>query len=393
MNKKKQMESSLIHEGYDPLTAEGSLTPPIYQTSTFVFPNAEAGEARFSGDMDGYIYTRLGNPTLSVLERRMAEIEGAEAAVAFSSGMAAISAVLIKLVKSGDHIVCSKGLYGCSYDLLTLLNEKFKVAFTLVDMSDPEKLRQAIRPETKVIFVETPINPTMKLVDLRAVSAIAKQRRITTVVDNTFATPYLQRPLELGCDVVLHSATKYISGHGDVIAGIACGSQAFMDEVRAYTLKNFGGVLSPFDAWLLIRGLKTLSARMERHTQSAMEIATFLEQQEEVARVYYPGLNSFEQHDLGKVQMDAAGGMVSFEINGGKKEAQAFLNQLRMIKIAVSLGDAETLIEHPATMTHAVVPEEDKVEMGITDSLIRLSVGLEHVDELKEDLMQALKDV
>lgn len=390
MSKEKQMESSLIHTGYDPLTAEGSLIPPIYQTSTFVFPNAEAGEARFSGDMDGYMYTRLGNPTLSVLEKRMAAIEGAEAAVAFGSGMAAVSSVLIGLVKSGDHIVCSKGLYGCSFDLLTLLHEKFNVSFTLVDMSDPENVRQAIRPETKVIYVETPINPTMQLVDLRAVAALAKERQVTTVVDNTFATPYLQRPLELGCDVVLHSATKYIGGHGDVIAGVACGSQAFMDEVRANMLKNLGGVLSPFDAWLLIRGLKTLAARMERHTQSATEIATFLEQQDGVTRVYYPGLHSFEQHDLAKLQMDAAGGMVSFDINGGKKAAQAFLNRLRTIKIAVSLGDAETLIEHPATMTHAVVPEEERVEMGITDSLIRLSVGLENVDELKEDLAQAL---
>lgn len=234
----------------EPMNEKGALTPPIYQTSTFVFPDAETGEARFAGEEAGYVYTRLGNPTLTQFEEKMAELEGAEAALAFGSGMAAVSAVLIGVIKSGDHIICSEGLYGCTYGLLNMLREKFNVQFTLVDMTNIDQLEQAIRPETKVCYIETPINPTIKLVNLKAVSKLAQQQGITTVVDNTFLSPHFQRPLEFGCDVVLHSATKYIGGHGDVIAGVLCGKKELIDEIRMTTLKDIGGVLSPFDAWL-----------------------------------------------------------------------------------------------------------------------------------------------
>jgi methionine-gamma-lyase len=372
------------------MNEKGALTPPIYQTSTFVFPDAKTGEARFAGEEAGYVYTRLGNPTLSLFEEKMAELEGGEVALSFGSGMAAVSAVLIGLVKSGDHIICSEGLYGCTYGLLNMLREKFNVQFTLVDMTSIEQVEHAIRPETKVCYIETPINPTIKLVDLKAVSKLAELHGMTTVVDNTFLSPHFQRPLELGCDVVLHSATKYIGGHGDVIAGVLCGKKALIDEIRMTTLKDIGGVLSPFDAWLLIRGLKTLGVRMERHAESALEVAKFIEGCDEITHVFYPGLPSFAQYKLGKEQMQGAGGVLSFHIKGGKREAQAFINRLKLIKIAVSLGDAETLIQHPATMTHAVVPEEERQRMGITDSLIRLSVGLEDTEEIKKDLEQAL---
>lgn len=373
------------------MNEKGSLTPPIYQTSTFVFPNAETGEARFAGEEAGYVYTRLGNPTLSLFEEQVAKLEGAEAGLAFGSGMAAVSAVLIGLVKSGDHILCSQGLYGCTYGLLNMLREKFNVQFTLIDMTDTQAIEQAILPETKVCYIETPINPTVKLVDLKAVSKITKAHQITTVIDNTLLSPYFQRPLTLGCDIVLHSATKYIGGHGDVIAGVVCGKKDWIDGLRMTTLKDIGGVLSPFDAWLLIRGLKTLAIRMEQHANSAHHIARFLEEQDEVTQVYYPGLSTHPQYELAQEQMKGSGGVLSFELKGGKKEAQAFMNRLKLIKIAVSLGDAETLIQHPATMTHAIVPENERKSMGVTDSLIRLSIGLEDVEEIKQDLLAALQ--
>lgn len=369
----------------------GSLTPPIYQTSTFVFPNAEAGEARFAGEESGYIYTRLGNPTLAIFEEQMAALEGAEAGLAFGSGMGAVSAVIIGLVKSGDHLVCSEGMYGCTFGLISMLKEKFNVDFTLVDMTNLEKVKEAIKPETKLLYIETPINPTIRVVDLKAISSLAKEHNITTVVDNTFLSPYLQRPIELGCDIVLHSATKYIGGHGDVIAGVVCGSKEYITDLKRTSLKDIGAVLSPFDAWLLIRGLKTLPIRMEQHSASALKVAEFLESHEKVTAVYYPGLPSFAQYELAQEQMNGSGGVISFELAGGKKEAQELINRLNMIQIAVSLGDAESLIQHPASMTHACIPKEERERMGIIDSLIRLSVGLEEVEEIINDLKQALE--
>lgn len=382
--KKKHFETMAIHEGYDAKEMLGSLSTPLFQTSTFEFQSAEHGEQSFKGEADGFIYSRLGNPTVQVLERRMAELEGAEKGLAFSSGMGAISAVLISLTKANDHILCSTGLYGCTFGLLMMMKEKYNIGVDFLDFRTKEAIRQQIKPETTCIYIETPINPTMQLIDLQLVAEVAKEYDIPVVIDNTFSTPYLQRPIELGCDVVVHSATKYLNGHGDVIAGVAVGKKAFLDEVAATTQKDIGAILAPFDAWLLLRGLKTLPIRMDRHSDNAEKVVERLENHPRVSHVYYP------QGDIYEKQMKRGGGVIAFELEGDTKFVQRFLNQLTFVKVAVSLGDAETLIEHPATMTHAVIPEEERLKMGIKDSLIRLSVGLENWEDIWEDLEQAL---
>ncbi|MCH1627577.1 methionine gamma-lyase [Fredinandcohnia quinoae] len=394
MNKEfKNFDTLAIHGGYESLKHSGSLTPPLYQTSTFTFETAEQGENRFAGTEEGYIYSRLGNPTVKVLEDRIAVLEGGEAGLAFGSGMAAVSAVLLGLTKTGDHILCSKGLYGCTFGLLEMMEEKYNIIHDFSDMSTEEDILQKIKPATKVIYVETPINPTMKLIDLQMVVKVAKQHNIVVVVDNTFSSPYLQQPIMLGCDIVIHSATKYIGGHGDVIAGLVVGKQDFINELAMTTKKDIGGIISPFDAWLLIRGLKTLSVRMDRHCRNAKEIAQLLKEHQNVSEIYYPGDPDNPDYAIAQKQMSQSGGLISFTIKGTKKDAQKLMNDLKLIKIAVSLGDTETLIQHPATMTHAVVPEESRQEMGITDNLIRLSVGLEAWEDIWNDLEQALKKV
>lgn len=386
----KQIATRCVHAGQhaDPLT--GSLTTPLYQTSTFVFTSAEQGARRFAGEEPGYVYTRLGNPTQAALEEKVADLERGEAAVAFGSGMGAISAVVMALVSSGDHVVYGDAIYGCTFSFLHEVMGKFGVSSTAVDCSDPAAVEAAVRPNTKVLLLETPANPTMKLADLTEMVRIARKHHLTLVVDNTFMSPYLQRPLELGADVVVHSATKYIGGHGDVIAGIAVGRRALMDEIRMTTLKNVGSVIAPFDAWLLLRGLKTLHVRMDRHSQNALAVAQFLESHPAVARVYYPGLPSFPQYALACSQMDGFGGIISFELKGGLQAGIGLLNGVQICQVAVSLGDADTLIQHPASMTHAVVPPEDRIKMGISDGLVRLSVGLEDPTDLIEDLRQAM---
>lgn len=384
---KKRFETAVIHEGYDAKQMLGSLSTPLFQTSTYEFQSAEHGEKCFRGEDTGYIYTRIGNPTVHVLEKRIAELEGAESGLAFSSGMGAISAVLIALTKANDHVLCSSGLYGCTFGLLMMMKEKYNMTVDFSDFTSKEEIRKQIKPETAVIYVETPINPTMKLIDLQLVAEVAKEFNIPVVVDNTFSSPYLQRPIELGCDVVVHSATKYLNGHGDVIAGLAVGKKDFLDEVAATTQKDIGAVLAPFDAWLLLRGMKTLPLRMDRHCDNAEKIVVKLVDHEKIAAVYYP------KKDEGNVyskQMSRGGGVIAFEIKGSKEDAQKMLNKLTFAKVAVSLGDAETLIEHPATMTHAVIPEEERIKMGIKDNLIRLSVGLEAWEDIWEDLEQAL---
>ncbi|KYC94343.1 methionine gamma-lyase [Heyndrickxia sporothermodurans] len=390
MGKQKRFETEVIHSGYDSLQHQGSLVPPLFQTSTFTFPSAAEGERRFAGESEGYVYSRLGNPTVKVLEERMAALEKGEVALAFGSGMAAVSATLFYLTKTGDHILCSEGIYGCTFGLLQLMKKKHQIQHDLIHFADEETVRAAIRDNTTCIYIETPINPTMKLVDLEMVSRVAKEKGIPVVVDNTFCSPYLQQPLTLGCDYVIHSATKYIGGHGDVIAGIVVGRKEEMGEMAMTTLKDIGGIISPFDAWLLIRGLKTLPVRLDRHCENAKKIAVQLKKHPKVKTMYFPGDPDFPQYELANRQMKHPGGMISFEIDGTKEEAQAFLNHCQLIKIAVSLGDSESLIQHPATMTHAVVPEEERLKMGITDQLIRLSVGLEAWEDIWEDLQQAL---
>ncbi|PLR83805.1 methionine gamma-lyase [Bacillus sp. V33-4] len=387
--KKERFETSVIHAGYDSSHFQGSLVPPLYQTSTFTFDNAEQGEKRFAGEEPGFIYSRLGNPTVKLLETRIAELENGEAGLAFGSGMAAVSAVLFALLKAGDHILCSQGVYGCTFGLLSLLNEKFLITHDFSRMGTKEELLAGIKAETACIYVETPINPTMKLVDLQMVAEVGRQKGIPIIVDNTFCSPYLQTPISLGCDVVIHSATKYICGHGDVIAGLAVGTRAFMDMVSKTTLKDIGGIIAPFDAWLLLRGLKTLPVRMDRHCENAEKLASFLKKHPQVDRIFFPGDQEHSDYKIAATQMRKPGGLISFTIKGTKHDAQQFMNQLNLIKIAVSLGDAETLIQHPATMTHAVVPQETRKQMEIEDNLLRLSVGLEAWQDIEDDLAQA----
>lgn len=374
-----------------PCPATGSLTPPIYQTSTFVFENAAQGKARFAGEEEGYIYSRLGNPNISALEEKIAALEGAERGLCFSSGMGAISAIIMALVKTGDHILATNGLYGCTFSLLEMLKDRYHIDYDLIDMTEADNVQKYITDRTKVVFIETPINPTMSLVDLEAVSAIAHQCGAQVVVDNTFMSPYLQRPIQWGADVVIHSATKYIGGHGDVVAGLAVGTEKFMNEVKSSMQKDIGATLGPFDAWLLLRGIKTLPIRMDRHTANATKVAQFLEQHPLVEKVFYPGLDSFPQKDLVHKQMKSAGGVLSFHVKGGYDAGVKVMNQVKLCLLAVSLGDVNSLIQHPASMTHAVIPAEKRLTMGITEGLVRLSVGIEDVEDIIEDLDQALQ--
>lgn len=366
------------------------MATPIYQTSTFVFASTEEGARRFAGEEAGYVYSRLGNPTVTVLEEKIAALEKAEAGLAFASGMAAVSAVLMALVKSGDHILGTKGLYGCTYGLLNLMQDRFGVTYSLCDMTVEESIRQKLMPTTRVIYVETPINPTMELVDLKLVAKIAKEIGAYVVVDNTFMSPYLQRPIEHGCDIVIHSATKFIGGHGDVIAGVAAGPQSIMDTIRMTSLKDIGGIIGPFDAYLLIRGLKTLGVRMDRHCENGQKVAEFLDQHPKVAKVHYPGLSRFPQYELACRQMDGFGGLLAFELKGGMEAGIRMMNNVQLCKRAVSLGDVDSLIQHPASMTHSIIPLQEREKMGITDGLIRLSVGIEDIEDILDDLEAAL---
>ncbi|MDV2884190.1 methionine gamma-lyase [Alkalihalophilus pseudofirmus] len=389
-NREQGFQTLAVHKGYKPDPLTGSLALPIHQTSTFVFPSAETGGRRFAGEEEGYVYSRLGNPTVTALEEKIAALEKGEKALAFASGMAAISAVLLGLVRSGDHILCSRGLYGCTFGFLSILKDKFNVDYTLCDMRDKESILREIKENTKVIYIETPINPTMQIIDLALIGQIGKEHNVTTVVDNTFMSPYLQRPLEYGCDVVVHSATKYLGGHGDLVAGVAVGTKEFLEHIQFTTQKDIGGILAPFDAFLLVRGIKTLGVRMDRHSENAQKVAEFLESHPKVTNVMYPGLKSFPQHELAKRQMDGFGGLISFELKEGLEAGLNMMNKLELLKCAVSLGDVDSLIQHPASMTHSVVPHEERIKMGIADGLIRLSVGIENVEDIIYDLEQAL---
>ncbi|MCI1821146.1 MAG: methionine gamma-lyase [Megasphaera sp.] len=380
-----------IHGGASTNTF-GALTCPIYQTSTFVFDSAEQGGRRFALEEGGYIYSRLGNPTNTVIEEKLALLEGAEACVATSSGMGAISAALWTALHAGDHVIASDTLYGCTFSLLNHGMTRYGVDVTFVDMADLEAVKKAVKPNTRVIYLETPANPTLKITDIRAVSEIAHSiDDCMVIVDNTFCTPYIQRPLELGADVVVHSATKYLNGHGDVIAGFVCGKQDYINNVKMFGLKDMtGAVLSPFDAFLIARGMKTLSIRMDRHCSNAMKVAQFLETHPAVASVSYPGLKSFPYYELAQKQMRMSGGMISFELKGGVKEGAVVMNNVKLCKLAVSLGDAETLIEHAASMTHSTYTKEELASAGISEGLVRLSVGLEDPEDIISDLKQAL---
>ncbi len=392
MNEEKShFETRAIHAGEMHMADPGSHVVPIYQTSTFVFENTEQGARRFAGEEPGYIYTRLGNPTVRVLEQKMADLENAEDAVAFGSGMGAISAAFLQLLSAGDHVVSIKTIYGCTYALLTGMMRRMGIDVTFVDGTDIEAIRSAIRPETKVLYGETPANPNMAVLDLEAFAQLGRESGIPTIIDNTFMSPATQRPLDWGIDVVVHSATKYLGGHGDLIAGILVGSSDFVAEVKEDVLKDVGAVLGPFDAWLLIRGLKTLPLRIARHNENAMAVAEFLRDHPAVAEVHYPGLPSHPQYRLSQKQNHGGfGGMISFELSGGIEAGRKLLDSVDLCTLAVSLGACDTLIQHPASMTHSTMDEDQLRASGIGPGLIRLSVGLEHRDDIISDLKSSL---
>lgn len=391
MTRPASFATRAIHYAYDPRQNEGALTPPLHLTSTFAFETAEAGGEMFAGERQGYIYSRIANPTCDLLERRIATLEGAEAGLALASGMGAITAVLWTLLSPGDEVIVDKTLYGCTFAFMQHGLAKWGITITHIDMTDPENLRAAISEKTRVVYFETPANPNMRLVDIAATARIAHAAGAQVVVDNTYATPYLTRPIEMGVDIVVHSATKYLGGHGDVVAGLVAGSAEQVAEIRLVGMKDMtGAVMAPFNAMLILRGLKTLALRMDRHCASARVVGKFLEAHPAVQSVYFPGLESFPQQKLAEQQMDQPGAMIAFEIDGGMSGGIAFMNGLKMIQRAVSLGDAETLIQHPASMTHSTYTPEERAEHDISDGLIRLSVGLEEVEDILADLEQAL---
>lgn len=380
-----------IHAGYDPMDNQGALVPPIHVTTTFAFPDTEDGARRFAGLSPGHVYTRLGNPTLALLETRLAALEGGEAALVTASGMGAITASLWTLVEPGDEILVDQTLYGCTFAFLHHGIGRFGVTVRHVDLSEPARLAAKLGPRTRIVYCETPANPNMRLVDIDAVAAIARAHGALLLVDNTYATPWLQRPLEAGADLVLHSATKYLAGHGDVMAGAVVGRRELVDRIRLCGLKDMtGAVLGPVDAHLVMRGLKTLELRMERHCASALAVARLLEDHPATARVLYPGLPSFPQHALARRQMRGFGGMIAFELVGGSEAAFRFMDALRLVTRAVSLGDAESLVQHPASMTHSTYTALERARFGISDGLVRLSVGLETPSDLLADVGRAL---
>ena len=373
----------------------GTLAMPIYQTSTFIFDSAEQGGRRFALEEAGYIYTRLGNPTTTVLENKIAVLEEGEAGVAMSSGMGAISSTLWTVLKAGDHIVTDKTLYGCTFALMNHGLTRFGVEVTFVDTSNLDEVKNAMKKNTRVVYLETPANPNLKIVDLEALSKIAHTNPNTLViVDNTFATPYMQKPLKLGADIVVHSVTKYINGHGDVIAGLVVTNKELADQIRFVGLKDMtGAVLGPQDAYYIIRGMKTFEIRMERHCKNAKKVVEFLNKHPKIEKVYYPGLETHPGHEIAKKQMKDFGAMISFELKGGFEAGKTLLNSLKLCSLAVSLGDTETLIQHPASMTHSPYTKEEREAAGITDGLVRLSVGLENVEDIIEDLEQGLEKI
>ncbi len=377
-----KFDTKVVRAGIEPCPSTGAIVPPIYQSATYVLP--EVGESL------GFDYTRSSNPTRQTLERNLAGIEGAKHAVAFASGMSTVDAVL-KMLSAGDHVVSSDDVYGGVSRLFNRILSRQGLSFTYVNSSEPERVREAIRPETRMLWVETPTNPLLKVTDLEAMAAIASEHGILFGVDSTFATPALLRPLEYGADIVVHSTTKYLSGHNQIIGGVALTNDDGIAEQLRFMQKSIGAVPSPTDCWLTLLGIKTLALRMERHSANGMEVAEFLEAHPQVARVSYPGLPSHPGHAVAARQMKGGfAGMISFELKGGIPAGRALLNGVKLCRLAESLGAVETMITHPATMTHVEVPREERLARGLTDGLVRLSVGIEAVEDIIADLQQAL---
>ncbi len=387
-----KFQTKTIHAGGKEKNPENALNYPIFQTSTFVFDNLEHVEKVMNFESDDFVYTRGNNPTLRVFEERMTHLEEGAGAVAFSSGMAAISSTLFSLLKPGDTLIANRTLYGSTYNVCTSILPQYGVQVKLVDLTDPDELLANLDEKTKAVYFETPSNPSLSIIDIRKISQIAHSHGAKVVVDNTFATPFFQRPLTLGADVVVHSATKYIGGHGDAVAGVAVAKDLdYVMNLKFGYMCEFGGVMSPFNSFLLIRGLKTLSLRMREHAKNAAAAADLLANHPLVTTVNYPGLENFKGHEIAKSQMDGFGAMISFEVEGGLEKAKRVVESMKLFKLAVSLGDCESLIELPAAMTHRGYDREALAEFGLSESMIRISVGLEDQDDILNDLAQALE--
>ncbi|HJP07632.1 MAG: methionine gamma-lyase [Acidiferrobacteraceae bacterium] len=391
LNRPAGFSTRAIHEGYDPASHHGSLNPPVYLNATYSFESIAQGQQRFAGEVPGYVYARVGNPTQSVLESRLASLEGGEAAVAVASGIGAITALLWSFLESGDEIIADKTLYGCTFAFMGHGLSRFGVKVHFIDLTQPDTLEAVMTPATRFVFFETPTNPNMRLIDIDQICRLAHAHNARVIVDNTYGTPYLQRPLERGADFVVHSMTKYLSGHGDLIAGAIIGSADDMLNVRTVGLKDMtGAVLSAFDSFLLLRGIKTLELRMTRHCESALALARQIESYPGVESVLYPGLASHPQYALACEQMSAFGGMIALELSGGYEAGVRFMDAVQLAQRAVSLGDAETLVQHPASMTHNNYTDEEREAHGISLGLARISVGLENIEDLSADILQAL---
>jgi methionine gamma-lyase len=389
-DRKLGIHTTAIHAGETPDPATGALVPPLHLATTYHLGTAENGAAIFAGEKDAFVYTRWSNPTVATLERRVAALEHAEAALATGSGMAAISTAVLSIVAAGDHIVSARAIYPSTMHLFNSQLAPLGIDTTYVDARDPKNIADAIKPNTKLIYVETPGNPTLALCDLEATGRIARAAGVVTICDNTFATPVNQLPLDHGIDVVVHSATKYFCGHGDAVGGLIAGSKRFIERAGTEPLRYFGGIMSPFPAYLILRGTQTLPLRVERHNANAQHVAEFLEAHPRVGWVSYPGLESHPQHALAKKQMRGFGGMVCFDLKGGVAAGTRLMNTVKVCSLAVSLGDARSLITHPASTTHSVVSREARLSQGVSDGLVRLSVGLEDVEDLIADLEAGL---
>lgn len=389
MKEDLKFDSILVH-GSGEHDEFGAAVMPIYQTSTFRFKNADHGAACFAGEDPGYIYTRIGNPTINALEVTLAKLENAARCVVVSSGMAAVNTVYMAFLKAGDHIVSTDAVYGPSRVVMEKWWSRFGVESTYVDTTNLENIEKAIRPNTKMLYLETPTNPTIAITDLKKASAIAHKHNMIVVVDNTFCSPVLQRPLDLGADVVLHSMTKFLNGHADIVAGAVMVKTDELDKIVRPTMVNLGCNMDPTQAYMVIRGLKTLSIRVKKQQESAQKIAEWLEKHPKIASVSYPGLPSHPQYELGKQQMDGPGSLISFELKGGIDAGKKLMENTKLILLAVSLGGVESLISHPASMTHSKMSKDARMSSGITDGLVRFAVGIEDCEDIQADLEQAL---
>ncbi len=393
MNTKDLGFSTKLIHGDDFEDQFGSATVPIYQTSTFKFKNAQHGADCFSGASDGYIYTRIANPTIRALEKNIAGLENGYDGIATSSGMSAITTVYMALLGAGSHIISTASVYGPARGVLEQDFSRFNVEADFVNTADIKEIQSAIKSNTKVLYVETPANPTMEITDIKACAEIAKKHNLVLVVDNTFATPYLQKPLDLGADVVLHSVTKFINGHADIVGGIVITKEKELYKKIRHSMVYMGCNMDPHQAYLVLRGVKTLSLRVERNQENAIKVANYLEKHPKISWIKYPGLESHPQFDLAKTQMKGFGSMISFGVKGGLEAGRKLMDNVHLATLAVSLGGVETLIQHPASMTHAAVNKADKLKAGITDDLVRFSVGIEDVNDIINDLEQALEKV